>query len=183
MYHAYTVGMEQLPPTPEYTRMLNLLGALVLALSDDLHAATAAQAGHAAVAPAALVLLSTNAGQSIEWLSQTLNRSHSATVRLVDRLEQAQLLTRHTGTDGRSVALHLTDTGTTTVQALLAARQQVLAQAVRGFSAAQQAQLTLLLEAALANLVVNERHADQICRLCDESVCPLATCPVTPSEA
>ncbi len=162
----------------EKTRTLNLLGALALALSDDIHSATAMRLGHGAAAPAALVLVGNNPGQSIEFLSHRLHLSHSGTVRLVDRLAQAGLLERRAGSDGRSVALFLTAAGDAAVLAMLQAREQVLAAALAGFSAEQHAQLTALLELTLGNLVRSPQHADHICRLCDESACPLARCPL-----
>lgn len=170
MQHTYNLNMHD-------TRTLNLLGALALALSDDIHTATATRLGHGAAAPAALVLVGNNPGHSIEFLSHALFLSHSGTVRLVDRLVQAGLLERRAGSDGRSVALHLTASGEAAVHAMLQAREQVLAAALAGFSDVQQAQLTVLLEQALSNLARSPQHADHICRLCDEAACPLAGCP------
>lgn len=173
MQHTYNPDMDD-------TRTLNLLGALALALSDDIHTAMADRLGHGAAAPAALVLVGNNPGQSIEFLSHALYLSHSGTVRLVDRLVRAGLLARQAGSDGRSVALHLTQHGSTAVQAMLTARQQVLAHALAGVSQVQQAQLVPLLEQMLRNLPTSTQHADHICRLCDEAACTPATCPTVP---
>jgi MarR family transcriptional regulator, negative regulator of the multidrug operon emrRAB len=159
-------------------RAQNLLGALAVALTDALQRVTALQAGHGAAAPAALVGIGTYPGQTIDQLSTTLQLSHSGTVRLIDRLAHDGLVERRAGSDGRSVALYLTERGEQTTQALLAERQRVLGRALQALSDAEQDELTRLIEKVFAAIVEGRQHADHICRLCDEAVCPQETCPV-----
>ncbi|MCG8349814.1 MAG: MarR family transcriptional regulator [Chloroflexales bacterium] len=160
------------------TRTSNLLGALALALADEVQQVTAQDTGHGATAPAALVSIGTYPGQTIDQLSGVLRLSHSGTVRLVDRLARDGLVERRAGTDGRTVALYLTTTGERAMHTLLAGRQHVLERALQGLTEAEQTQFTVLLEKALTNIVTSRSHADYICRLCDETVCPEAQCPV-----
>jgi hypothetical protein len=43
---------------------------------------------------------------------------------------------------------------------------------------AEQDQLRHLVEKLLAGMTRGREHADHVCRLCDETACPLDTCPV-----
>jgi DNA-binding MarR family transcriptional regulator len=159
-------------------RTTNLLGAFALALADQMQQSVTHIAGHAAAAPAALVGIGTYPGQMIDQLSAVLSLSHSGTVRLIDRLAQAMFVERRAGSDGRTVALYLTPDGEQITQHVLAGRQHVLEHALAGLSEIEYLQLTGLLEKLLAQIVQNQQHGDHICRLCDEAVCPAATCPV-----
>ena len=89
-------------------RASNLLGALAVALGDDISAATEGVAGHAAASPAAIVTVGGEPGQTIESLRRALELSHSGTVRLLDRLEDEGIVERREGKDGRSAAIFLT---------------------------------------------------------------------------
>jgi MarR family transcriptional regulator, negative regulator of the multidrug operon emrRAB len=159
-------------------RTANLLGALVLALDDDISAATAAATDHGAAFPAALVCIHWQPGSTIEELRQKLRLSHSGTVRLLDRLEEDGAIERRQGRDGRSVALTLSAQGRRRVREILEARRTVLAGAVAPLSQGERRELGSLLEKVLAGLTRDAGHADQVCRLCDEAVCPAERCPV-----
>ena len=82
------------------------------------------------------------------------------------------------GQDGRSVSLHLTPEGRRRVKRVLENRRQVAEQAFSTLTAAEQSQFSKLVEKMLAGLTRGRQHSNEICRLCDESVCPGATCPV-----
>lgn len=171
VHHAYIFGMNE-------NRTANLIGALVLALADALKAETDARAEHSAAAPAALVTIGFYPGESIDRLSQTLGLSHSATVRLVDRLAADALVDRRGGVNGRTSALHLTRRGKVRMHSILDGRRRVLTEALSPLSADERALLTGLMEKLLGALTRDRKHADHICRLCDERVCPGETCPV-----
>src|SRR4029079_2515366 len=94
-------------------RASTLLGALAVALGDDISAATEGVAGHAAASPAAIVTVGGEPGQTIESLRRALELSHSGTVRLLDRLEDEGIVERREGKDGRSAAQFLTPPGRT----------------------------------------------------------------------
>ncbi|MEO1144559.1 MAG: MarR family transcriptional regulator [Cyanobacteria bacterium J06638_22] len=159
-------------------RTLNLLGALALSLVDGLNAATEGASGFGGEAPAALVTLGVEPGLSIKALGQILRLSHPGTVRLVDRLEKQGWVERRHGTDGRTLALFLTEAGTERRLLILAERRQPLQRAIAPLTAADREQLTTLLETMLTALTTDEQEAFAICRLCEEEVCPGDRCPV-----
>ena len=159
-------------------RTANLLGALALGLTDALVHETEIRAEHGAAAPAALVSVGISPGESIDGLANTLDLSHSATVRLVDRLAADGLVERRGGADRRTTALHLTRRGQARRRAILRGRRRVLAEALDPLSADERTALSGLTERLLGALTRDRRHADHICRLCDERVCPGDTCPV-----
>ena len=159
-------------------RTANLLGALALALTDRMTEETETRAEHGAAAPAALVSVGADPGLSVGTLAQTVGLTHSATVRLVDRLARDGLVERRGGMDGRSVGLHLTRRGAARRRAVLKGRHQVLSEALAALPAGDQAALTPLIEALLGAMTRDRQQADHICRLCDEDVCPEKICPV-----
>jgi DNA-binding MarR family transcriptional regulator len=159
-------------------RTLNLLGALALSIMDEMKAAVEAIAEQGGEAPAALVTLGVEPGLSINALRQILNLSHPGTVRLVDRLEAQGLVERRAGADGRTLALFLTDAGRERRRAILAKRRQQLQGMVSSLTDNEQTQLTQLLEKMLAAMTTSELRAFEICRLCEEEVCPGDRCPV-----
>ncbi len=159
-------------------RTANLLGAFTLAIADELRRVTEEGAAHGAAAPAALVMIGTYPGQTIEALSHTLQLSHSGTVRLVDRLVADGLVERQQGLDGRTVALFLTAAGEQSMQVVLAKRRQILEETLQTLSLTEQEQLTMLIEKLLVGFTRDRAHADTICRLCHEAVCPAESCPV-----
>ena len=159
-------------------RTANLLGALALALTDRMTEETETRAMHGAAAPAALVSVGVDPGLSVGALAHTIGLTHSATVRLVDRLSGDGLMERRDGLDGRSVGLLLTRRGAARRRTILKGRNQVLSEALAVLPAGDQAALVPLIEALLGAMTRDRRQADHICRLCDEDVCPEATCPV-----
>ncbi|MFG6094752.1 MarR family transcriptional regulator [Leptothoe sp. ISB3NOV94-8A] len=159
-------------------RTLNLLGALALSLGDALNAVVKVNAGYGGEAPAALVTLGANPGLSINTLSQILSLSHPGTVRLIDRLASQALVERRPGTDGRTLALFLTEAGQGRRRAILTERRQQLNLAVEPLSLDERQQLTKLLEKMLTAMTTGELRSFAICRLCEEDVCPADSCPV-----
>jgi DNA-binding MarR family transcriptional regulator len=159
-------------------RAANLLGALVVALHDELASATTEAAAHGAAYPAALATMLGEPGLTIEQLRQMLGLSHSGTVRLLDALEEEGSVERRAGKDARSVALQLTPQGRRRARAVLDARRHALEPALAVLTAAERAQLVRLSEKLLGSLTRDRVHSDHICRLCDLAVCPDATCPV-----
>lgn len=159
-------------------RTLNLLGALALSLVDGLNAATEGVSGFGGEASAALVTLGVEPGLSVKALGQILRLSHPGTVRLVDRLEKQGWVERSHGTDGRTLALFLTEAGIERRRLILAERRQSLQRAIAPLTATDREQLTTLLEIMLTALTTDEQEAFTICRLCEEEVCPGDRCPV-----
>jgi MarR family transcriptional repressor of emrRAB len=153
-------------------REANVLGAAALATVDRLHE-------HLAGSVAALVHVRLRPGQTIDFLARVLGLSHSATVRLVDRLEAAELLERRPGGDGRSLALFVTPLGDEAAVDALHRRGQALAEALAPLSTSERHQLTALLERILAGMTGDRWSARRICRLCDFPACTRGdNCPV-----
>lgn len=165
-----------------YGRMIdakleNIVGALALALSDDLLRQVQDQAPEPGPAAAAIALLRHEPGMTIERLRRALGLSHSGAVRLIDRLVADALVARHPGpTDRRAVALHLTDEGERRCTAILAARRGALARVLGTLDDAERRVLGQLTEKLLAGLIDGLDDAYSTCRLCDADACP--DCPV-----
>jgi MarR family transcriptional regulator, negative regulator of the multidrug operon emrRAB len=168
------------PPAPEHSA--NLLGALSLAVSDRVRAAAERGAGQGGSAPGALVSLAGYLdGSPIDAVRGPLGLTHSATVRLVDRLVAAGLAQRRSGADRRSVAVELTADGRAAATDALRARAEALEHALAGLDPEERAQLARLHSKVLANLTDGRATAGNICRLCDAHACghEEGRCPVT----
>jgi MarR family transcriptional repressor of emrRAB len=110
-----------------------------LAVVDRLRAATETAAGHAGSGPAALAALSTYLeGEPIDQLARSLGLSHSAAVRLVDRLEKSGFVKRRPGVDGRSVSVAMTPPGRRAGRKILDARHRAIAEVLESLSASEQ---------------------------------------------
>jgi MarR family transcriptional regulator, negative regulator of the multidrug operon emrRAB len=159
-------------------RLENLLGALVLAVSDALVSVTETAAGHPGAMAAGLAVLAQEPGLGIEQLRRPLARTQSATVRVVDQLVAEGQAERRAGRDHRSISVVLTDQGTAAAAGVLDARATVLREALAVLDAGERKVLAAVLEKVLAAVTADRAHAEQICRLCDVGTCPLRTCPV-----
>lgn len=163
-----------------YPRAANLLGALALAVSDGIREATEEQAdGLAKPEPAALVTLAHYPGQSVGALARTLGLTHSGAVRLADRLVAAGWARRVRAGPGRTLALHLTESGRLGASRVIARRQAFAEELVGGLEPDQVAALEQVAARLLAVLVTDRASAHRLCRLCDEPLCEReARCPV-----
>ncbi|MDJ0390936.1 MarR family transcriptional regulator [Roseomonas sp. E05] len=158
-------------------KLENIVGALALALSDDLLRQVQDQAPEPGPAAAAIALLRHEPGMAIERLRRALRLSHPGAVRLVDRLVAAALVVRRPGlTDRRAVALHLTEDGEQRCDAILRARRGSMARALGTLDEAERRVLGLLTEKLLAGLIGDVDDAYSVCRLCDTGAC--RDCPV-----
>ena len=154
----------------------NIVGALSLALADDLLRATQSHAP-ASAPSAAIALVGHAPGMTINQLSRALSLSHPGAVRLVDRLVRDNLLNRsRSESDGRAVALTLTQTGEAMCLHILSSRQSALAHALASLCPSDRETLGRLAETVLRGMLRGEDHAFEVCRLCDPSVC--IECPV-----
>ena len=157
--------------------LANQLGALALALADDMRSGAEAAAGEAGPAAAALVLAGHEPGLSIAVLAAAVGLSHPGTVRLVDRLAADGLIERRPDpADRRAVGLYLTDAGAGRAAAVQAARTAPLQAVVAALTPAERAVLAPAVARLLAARVDGETAALRVCRLCDHERC--GQCPV-----
>jgi DNA-binding MarR family transcriptional regulator len=155
------------------SRTVNIFGALVLTLHDQIRQNSDRAAGTTGEAAAAVVVIGNLPRRSIEFLREALLLSHSGTVRIIDKLVGKRLVRRaRRAGDGRTSELTLTSTGVRKAKAILKVRHDVIADALDTLSAEEQDQLRSITERLLA-AVTKEEWADAMCRLCDESSCPL----------
>jgi MarR family transcriptional regulator, negative regulator of the multidrug operon emrRAB len=161
--------------TPDDERLLNLLGALAVGLGDRIGAATEATLGESPTTVAALVTVAQGPGCSIEELRHTLGLSHSATVRVVDRLVARGLVARGAGARGPAVALVATAAGRRLAVRVLDVRNDVVREVA---GEALPGDLAGALETLLDRLTVDPPTGHRICRLCDFETCPTERCPV-----
>jgi DNA-binding MarR family transcriptional regulator len=165
-------------------RLENLLGALALALTDRLLGAGPASPGSASER-AALVTLHAHPDRPVSWLGQVLGLTSSGVTRLVDRLVAGGWVTRTPGSDARSRELTLSAAGLDQARAVLGARAEAMAGAVRELSEADRAELERLLALVLRGLAPDEPAALRLCRLCDRGACASGGfgCPLVVSDA
>ena len=163
-------------------RTANLLGALALTLADRVDAAVRDGTGVAGSDAAALVTLRNYAeGRPLELLRKALALSHPGVVRLADRLESRGLVERRrSDSDGRSVALHLTEAGRTAADEALTARGAAIAAALDVLDAKERRALESMLERMLCAETTDSVASLVICRMCDPDICGHPDhCPVT----
>ena len=160
-------------------RTANLLGALSVAVSDRLERELKSHPSQTDSAAAALNLIGFYEGCTNGALSASLGLSHTATVRLLDKLEAQDLVERRAAeSDQRAVALYLTRKGRARLREVLAARCAALCDMIASLSRSEERQLGHLLERLLKAATKTAADADHICRLCDETACPAGICPV-----
>jgi MarR family transcriptional repressor of emrRAB len=166
----------------ERARGANLLGAVSLAVTDRVRAAAERGAAQGGSAPAALISLAGYLdGSPIDAVRSPLRLTHSATVRLVDRLVAAGLARRREGRDRRSVAVELTPAGYAAAAEAVKARAAALEEALADLDQDERAELARLHAKVLASLTDGRATAGHICRLCDSHACghEEGRCPVT----
>ena len=153
---------------------LDLLGAAALAISGAVWAALGPEQSDAA----ALNVVLAEPGISIGGLAQALGLSHSAAVRVADRLQAQDLITRDGTGPGRTIAVKITERGRRQAADAVARRAQVLQQATSGLTAAQRQSLSGLLQQVVLNLAGDQAAIERACRLCDQKRCLARGCPL-----
>lgn len=160
-------------------RLANLLGTLALAVTDQLTGAMDEAAGQGGGGPAALVQLAGHPGLTIEELRRRIGLSHSAVVRMVDRLAARGLVSRgRDAGDARAARLRLTPAGEELAGSVLAVRKQVTADIVGRLTPERQRELASLLAEMLAEIPQGSEEGTRVCRLCCLRDCPADLCPV-----
>src|SRR5947207_3435490 len=161
-------------------RTANLLGALACEIADRIERQGKQHPNQTNSAAAALNVIGFYEGCSNGALSLALGLSHTATVRLVDKLELSGLVRSERGTDKRSVALRLTNLGRQRARTVIHERCLRLGDLIDVLTPQQRRQLDEIAETLLKSMVEAAQDADHICRLCDGASCPPHRCPVHP---
>jgi DNA-binding MarR family transcriptional regulator len=111
-------------------------------------------------------------------LAKALRLSHTATVRLIDKLEQQGLVEARDGDDRRATYLHLTASGKKAAQPVLRARCVAVEGYLDVLTKAEEAQLAELLVKLIQPLARDDMAVSHFCRLCDFTACPGERCPM-----
>jgi DNA-binding MarR family transcriptional regulator len=166
----------------DHDRTANILGALALVVTDRMTDAIEDASAHAATGATALSALHhfMPPEPSIDLLRQVLGLTHSGTVRLVDRLEEAGHVRRGPGPDGRTTTVRLTPAGRRAARSVAGARTARLDGALAALSPAEQDQLADLAGRVLDGLKRGSGATRWGCRLCDTRACGRddGRCPV-----
>jgi DNA-binding MarR family transcriptional regulator len=125
---------------------------------------------------AALTLIASHPDRGVEWLRLRVGLTQSGTVRLLDRLEGRQLVSRKPG-QGRAIGLHVTRAGAAVLRRWQQERDATVSDLLRGIDGAERTRLSGQLAGALARRPRSREQADQACRACDWPQCA-ANCPV-----
>jgi len=164
------------------SREANLLGALSLEVAQRMEDATRTAAGQGGSAPAALAALATYLeGSTIDGLRRPLGLTHSAAVRLVDRLVAAGHARREAGEDGRSLAIVLTAAGRRAAERIHDERMRALADVLAPLDEDERDELSRLAGRLMGGVTTGREAARRLCRLCDAEACGHydGRCPVT----
>jgi DNA-binding MarR family transcriptional regulator len=159
-------------------RIANLLGALSGEVVERLQTQMRRHPNSTDSMSAALNVLAMWEGCSNAELAGVLGLSHSAAVRLLDKLEAEGLVVSAPGKDQRTVALSLTASGRARAREILVERCAVLVDVIDVLTPAERDVLGGLLEKLLRGVTTSMDHAGHICRLCDTVACPEDKCPV-----
>jgi DNA-binding MarR family transcriptional regulator len=164
----------------------NVLGALALAVADQISVAVAPAGGRSDSAAAALSALYHFLDHpTVDRLCQVLGLTHSGGVRLVDRLAGAGLVERGPGTDGRSRSVRLTPAGRRAARRVSDQRIAYLTSLLDDLSAAEARLLRDLLGRVMGQVVRQKQGGAWICRMCQLEACGRAAgnCPAANAAA
>jgi DNA-binding MarR family transcriptional regulator len=115
---------------------------------------------------------------SVTELASALGLSHSAAVRVADRLQQARLVERNASGPGRRVSLRLTAPGRAAAAAAATRRAALIDRALSALGAAERARFLADMGRVAGALALTGSQAERACRLCDQPACRLAGCPL-----
>ena len=157
-------------------QLINLMGAVAIAIADCIQTAAAETTGHSASFPAALVIIDRYPTITVDLLGQYLQLSQSGAARLVERLVHQQLVERQRGDDRRFVQLQLTSAGHDMVQEIQQTKFEAVSNLLKPLTTQEQQQLLSLLAKLAVQSSVTEIAEEYICRFCDVHACPLPDC-------
>ena len=159
-------------------RTANLLAAFAGEVTERVQATLKSHPNQTDSATAALNIIGFWEGITNAELARALKLSHTATVRLVDKLEAQRLVEARTGKDKRATHLHLTAAGRKALQPVLVARCAAVESYLGVLTAAEEKQFATLLEKLMRPLGTDAYAVSHFCRLCEFTVCPADQCPM-----
>lgn len=158
-------------------RISNRLGAVALMLCDSVDSQLTEVTGATLNDTAAITAIGTHSAINIGPLGEILGLTHSAAVRLIDRLENRGLVLRRKGT-GRKVTLRLTERGRRIRRLIFKTRASVLEEALSILTDVQKQNLAPILDSFLGRLAPTKAKWERTCRLCNYDICGGLYCPV-----
>src|ERR1700743_2823226 len=159
-------------------RTANMLAAFAGEVSERVADVLKSHPNQTDSAPAALNIMSFWEGITNAELARALKLSHTATVRLVDKLEAQGFVETRKGEDKRATHLYLTPAGAEAVRPALVARCAAVEGYLEVLTAAEQKQFAALLEKLMRPLGTDGFAVSHFCRLCEFTACPGDTCPM-----
>ena len=150
---------------------LNQFAACSLSLVDKLGSALAQKLGRPESELTTLISVRHCDHFTVGWLSEVLRLTHSAAVRIADRLERDGLLQRVPMENRRYVGLALTAQGSQLADTILRARRDALESHFAGISDAEIRQAMPVIEKLLRAATTDELTSYQTCRQCDAAMC------------
>jgi MarR family transcriptional repressor of emrRAB len=163
-------------------RTANMLAAFAREITERVGTAITRHPNQTDSASAALNIIGFWDGITNAQLARALKLSHTATVRLVDKLEGQSLVEARGGNDKRATHLHLTSAGRDAVLPMLAARCAAVERYLTVLAPDEERQLTALLEKLMQPLGTDAYSVCHFCRLCDLARCPADQCPMHAHE-
>jgi DNA-binding MarR family transcriptional regulator len=154
--------------------LANRLAAFATLLHEAVHAETD-ELSQSAVA--ALLTLRHNGPTAIQDIARVIGLTHSATVRLVDRLEKDWLVRRLTR-KGREVRVEVTARGRRRAGTYQDRRIAAAETLIAVLDGTERDALLRALDKMLEVPVDGEASAERICRSCDRDGCRAEGCPV-----
>lgn len=164
----------------EHNAGVNLIGTLALKIHDLQMDAAVTASGMSSTSCACLVSLAhQDTTQTIGDIAKICNLSHSATARLVGKLETLGYLCKATHQcDLRKTHIKLTNNGYEMRDKILNARRLAIEPFLSKFSSSDWKAVELAAGIILADMTESRLESEQICRLCDTNACGGADCPV-----
>lgn len=173
------VERETLPSAGDCGHAANILGALSVLIQDRVQARWQDELDLSPMAAAALAQVEQEPGCTIDLVASRIGLSHSATVRVIDKLAERDLLTKDRARqDARAQSLKLTKAGRRMAQQLHSVRNQVTDDLLSLIKPQQVAALQSAVGAILHEAITTRREGDVTCRVCDESRCRPDICPI-----
>ena len=159
-------------------RTANMLAAFAGEVTERVEATLKSHPNQTDSAAAALNIMGFWEGVTNAQLARALKLSHTATVRLVDKLEAQGFVEARAGDDKRATHLFLTPAGRKAVQPALVARCAAVKNYLGVLTAAEEKQFAHLLEKLMRPLAQDAYGVSHFCRLCEFAACPGDDCPM-----